>query len=68
MLTSCLSPVLALHPPGHVPHSLRCPDHGMIGLYNLLAIGQVYLNSLVSLVLLRYHHTPHMSLGIPKWR
>lgn len=38
-LTSCLTPALALHPPGHVPGSLRCPDHGTIGLYNLLAVG-----------------------------
>lgn len=38
-LTSCLTPALALHPPGHMPGSLQCPDHRTISLYNLLAIG-----------------------------
>lgn len=39
VLSSCLSPALALHPPGHVPGSLWCPGHGTIGLYDLLAVG-----------------------------
>lgn len=36
-LAPCL--VMALHPPGHMPSSLRRPDHGAIGLYDLLAVG-----------------------------
>lgn len=37
MLACCLT--LALHPPGRMPGSLRRPDHGAIGFYNLLAVG-----------------------------
>lgn len=32
-------PTLALRPPGHLPGSLRQPDYGAIGLYDLLAVG-----------------------------
>lgn len=37
MLACC--PTLALHPPARMPGSLQQPDHGAIGLYNLLAVG-----------------------------